>query len=109
MITLGKHTGYYSVNEETFMMEKDLVWDEDSKSYKTQLGETVKLIEEDNFVYSFKNLKDVREWASREGTIVPQFMKREIIESIDDRSGDLSVSRPVSRISWGIDVPGDAN
>lgn len=56
MITLGKHTGYYSVNEETFMMEKDLIWDEASKSYKTQLGETVKLIEEDNFVYSFKNL-----------------------------------------------------
>lgn len=109
LITLGKHQGYYSVNEETFMMEKDLIWDKASDSYKTQVGETVKLVEEENFVYTFKNLQDVRKWASRPGAIVPQSIQKEIIEAIDHPRGDLSVSRPISRISWGISVPDDSN
>ena len=68
---MGKFEGYYSVNEETFMMEKDLVFDKEANVHKTQLGETVKLVEEENFVYTFKNLEDVRKWASSPGTIVP--------------------------------------
>lgn len=34
-IKKGKHTGYYSINEETFVMEKDLVWNEESQVYET--------------------------------------------------------------------------
>jgi methionyl-tRNA synthetase len=34
-IKKGHHTGYYSVNEETFVMEKDLEWDEESSVFKT--------------------------------------------------------------------------
>jgi methionyl-tRNA synthetase len=28
-ISLGSHTGFYSTNEETFVMEKDLIKEED--------------------------------------------------------------------------------
>lgn len=38
-ITEGEHSGYYSVNEETFFVEKDLIFDKEKDSYKTELGE----------------------------------------------------------------------
>jgi methionyl-tRNA synthetase len=41
LITQGQHTGFYSVNEECFVMEKDLVWNQEGKFYETEMGEKV--------------------------------------------------------------------
>jgi methionyl-tRNA synthetase len=45
----GKHQGYYSVNEESFIPEKDLIKVGDN--YTTESGEKVELIEEKNYVF----------------------------------------------------------
>lgn len=47
----GKHLGYYSVNEESFIAEKDLVKDSEGK-YRTEAGERVESVEEKNYVFS---------------------------------------------------------
>ena len=49
-INEGKHHGYYSVNEESFISEKDLVKDAEG-NYRTDAGERVELIEEKNYVF----------------------------------------------------------
>jgi len=59
----GQHTGYYSVNDETFYMEKDLVKCEKSGSLKTELGEIVEEISETN--YKFKFTKEVMDEVNR--------------------------------------------
>ena len=43
--------GYYSVNEESFIAEKDLVKDSEGK-YRTEAGERVESVEEKNYVFS---------------------------------------------------------
>lgn len=50
-IKTGKHEGYYSVNEESFIAEKDLVKEEDTGHFKTESGEKVELIAEKNYVF----------------------------------------------------------
>ena len=40
--------------------------------------------------------------------ILPEFRKKEILSLIDE-SPDVSVSRPVSQLTWGVPVPGDAS
>ena len=46
----GKHQGYYSVNEESFIAEKDLLKDKD-QNFVTEAGERVEFIEEKNYVF----------------------------------------------------------
>lgn len=46
----GKHQGYYSVNEESFISEKDLIKDKD-QNFTTVAGERVEFIEEKNYVF----------------------------------------------------------
>jgi methionyl-tRNA synthetase len=41
LITVGTHSGFYSVNEETFVPKKDLIYDEAENVYRTELGEVV--------------------------------------------------------------------
>jgi methionyl-tRNA synthetase len=42
-ITEGAHSGFYSVNEESFISEKDLIKNDDG-NLRTEAGETVELI-----------------------------------------------------------------
>ena len=70
----GKHAGYYSVNEESFISEKDLVKDEtvDPPQFKTEAGEKLELIQEKNYVFEItpEIREAIRKWVG-EGTVVP--------------------------------------
>ena len=50
-LTEGEYTGYYSVNEESFLQEKDLVRDEATGCLQTAAGEKVELIREKNYLF----------------------------------------------------------
>lgn len=39
--------------------------------------------------------------------ILPSVRMQEVIDQVESGLGDLSISRPVERLSWGIPVPGD--
>ena len=63
-ITQGKHTGYYSINEETFVVENDLIWNEKGEFYQTEAGERVQLVDELNYKFDFRPeiMDKIREW-----------------------------------------------
>jgi len=46
----GKHEGYYSINEESFISEKDLAKDS-SGNLVTETGEKLEFISEKNYVF----------------------------------------------------------
>ena len=52
-IRQGKHEGYYSVNEETFFAEKDLLKDDSVNPavFRTEAGERVEHLTEKNYVF----------------------------------------------------------
>ena len=50
-IVKGQHRGFYSTNEETFFMEKDLDKDLDGNMIVPHSGEICELVKEDNYVF----------------------------------------------------------
>jgi methionyl-tRNA synthetase len=76
----GGHTGYYSVNEESFIAEKDLIKGEKGE-LKTEAGETVEFIKEKNYIFEIdeKLRQAIKEWASASGSIVPDSIKNKIV------------------------------
>jgi methionyl-tRNA synthetase len=51
-IKQGQHTGYYSTNEETFFMEKDLLKDDKGNLCVPHSGEVCELVTEQNYVFN---------------------------------------------------------
>ncbi len=60
----GSHSGFYSVNEESFIAEKDLVKDANG-NLRTEAGESVELIQEKNYVFEITQeiRQAIKEWA----------------------------------------------
>jgi methionyl-tRNA synthetase len=84
----ASYTGFYSTKEETFLMEKDRRPD---GTFDPAYGQVVEL-KEDN--YYFK-LGPHQQWLIDYIEANPSFIE------------DLCISRPVSRLNWGIPLPFD--
>lgn len=100
------HTGFYSTNEETFVMEKDLINEEGQ--FKTQAGEVCEQVSESNYVFEILNetREQVKQW-SQSGAVTPISAQRKVLEDIEKQNDEISISRPSDRLSWGISVPND--
>jgi methionyl-tRNA synthetase len=102
------YTGFYSAKEETFLTEKDRRPD---GAFDPSYGEVVEL-KEDN--YYFK-LKDHQQWLiefiEENPTFVkPDYRRNEVLGFLKHNTlEDLCISRPASRLNWGIPLPFDAN
>lgn len=102
----ASHTGFYSVKEETFLTEKERLPD---GTFDPAYGEVVQLSEDD---YYFK-LKEHKQWLidhieSHPEFIVPTSRRNEVIGFLKNNPlEDLCISRPASRLNWGIPLPFD--
>jgi methionyl-tRNA synthetase len=101
--------GHYSVRQEQFLTEKERGPDGE---FGPEWGEVV-LIEEEN--YYFK-LAEHRQWlldlidkrsAAEAPLVVPDFRVAELRHAVEKLTGDLCISRPKSRLTWGIELPFD--
>jgi methionyl-tRNA synthetase len=100
-----KQAGYYSVRQEQFLTDKERGPD---GKFGAEWGE-VEFREEEN--YYFK-LSDHKEWLlqflrSHPNFVTPSFRQNELTNAVEKLSGDLCISRPKSRLSWGIELPFD--
>ena len=101
-----KQSGYYSVRQEQFITDKERGPDGE---FGPEWGQ-VELREEDN--YYFK-LSQYRDWLlgylkQRADAVIPDFRQTELHNAVEKLSGDLCISRPKSRLDWGIELPFDA-
>lgn len=97
------YEGLYCVGHEAFMKKSDLV-DGICPLHKT---EPEKIDEENWFFKLTKYKKEVKKRIeSGEMQIVPETRKQEILNLIDDAE-DVSFSRSLRDLKWGIPVPGD--
>jgi len=103
-----KQAGYYSVRQEQFLTDKERGPDGE---FGPEWGQ-VEFREEEN--YYFK-LSAYKEWllryidpagAGRDAGI-PDFRQTELRNAVERLSGDLCISRPKSRLDWGIELPFD--
>jgi methionyl-tRNA synthetase len=100
-----KQSGYYSVRQEQFLTDKERGPD---GQFGPEWGE-IEFREEEN--YYFK-LSQHKEWLlsyldNRKDAVIPDFRQTELRNAVDKLAGDLCISRPKSRLDWGIELPFD--
>ena len=100
-----KQAGYYSVRQEQFLTDKERSPD---GQFGAEWGE-IEFREEENYYF---RLAQHKEWLlsyidSRKDAVIPDFRQTELRNAVERISGDLCISRPKSRLDWGIELPFD--
>jgi methionyl-tRNA synthetase len=103
-IYLGDYEGWYCVPDERFWTEKDLV-----DGHCPDCGRPVERIVEPNYFFRMSAYQDwlVEYIAAHPSFIQPETRRNEVLGYLRQPLGDLCISRPVSRLSWGIPLPFD--
>jgi methionyl-tRNA synthetase len=99
------YSGWYCTPDERFWTEKDLV---DGKC--PDCGRAVDEIHEENYFFLMSKYQDklIRYIEDNPDFILPETRKNEVIGFLkNNQLGDLCISRPHQRLSWGIPLPFD--
>ena len=107
-IYLDEYTGWYSVNDETFYNEKDLIKQNDG-TFKTITGGPVEWIKEESYFFKLSKYQEklLNYYNDNEDFILPESKRNEVINFVKSGLKDLSVSR--TSFNWGIQVPNNSD
>jgi len=103
-IYLGEYQGWYCVPDERFWTEKDL-----ADGNCPDCGRPVEKLREANY---FFRMSQYQSWLvdyieDNRSFIQPSYRRNEVLGFLRKPLGDLCISRPVSRMDWGIRLPFD--
>jgi methionyl-tRNA synthetase len=100
-----KQAGHYSVRQEQFLTEKERGPD---GQFGPEWGE-IEFREEENYYFKLSQHKDwlLRYLHNRKDAVIPDFRQTELRNAVEKLGGDLCISRPKSRLDWGIELPFD--
>jgi methionyl-tRNA synthetase len=103
-IYFDRYGGLYCFGCERFYTEKELV----NGKCPDHLIEP-KLIEEENYFFRMSKYQDklLQHIAEHPDFIRPEGFKNEVVAMLREPIGDLCISRPKSRLTWGIELPFD--
>jgi len=100
------YSGFYSTKEETFLTNKDRLPD---GTFDPSYGEVVEL-KEDNY---FFKLGEQQQWLidyleKNPSFVQPDYRRNEVLGFLKNNTlEDLCISRPATRLKWGIPLPFD--
>jgi methionyl-tRNA synthetase len=100
-----KQAGHYSVRQEQFLTDKERGPDGE---FDPEWGQ-VEFREEENYYFRLSQHKDwlLSYLENRKDAVIPDFRQTELRNAVEKLSGDLCISRPKSRLDWGIELPFD--
>ncbi|MDP8240812.1 MAG: methionine--tRNA ligase [Candidatus Hatepunaea meridiana] len=103
-VYVKKYEGWYSVYEERYFTEKDLVDGKDPIS-----GRPVEKREETNYFFRMSKYQEwlIDYYEKNPDSVIPKFRLNEVKGFLRQPLGDLCISRPKSRLEWGIPIPWD--
>jgi methionyl-tRNA synthetase len=103
-IYFGKYGGLYCLGCERFLTEKELV-DGRCPDHKT----VPSYVEEENYFFRMSRYQErlIAEIEKRPDWIRPERYRNEVLGFLREPLQDLSISRPKSRLEWGIELPFD--
>ncbi len=98
------YAGWYSVSEERFFSDDELVDGKDPIS-----GRPVEWLEEKNYFFKMGSYQDrlIKHIEDNPDFIQPEFRRNEVLGFLRQPLQDLCISRPKSRLEWGIPLPFD--
>lgn len=101
-IYLGSYDGWYSVRDECFYQEDELV------DGKAPTGAEVEWVKEESYFFKLSEWTDklLKFYDDNPGFIAPKSRRNEVISFVSQEGGlkDLSISR--TTFEWGVPVPG---
>jgi methionyl-tRNA synthetase len=101
-IFFQEYEGHYSVRQEQFVTEKDKV----DGQWPEIFGEVIHTREPNYYLrlepYRARLLRHIEE---NPEFIVPAFRRKELLGALAEPLGDLCISRPKTRLEWGIPLP----
>ena len=99
-IYTDEYEGLYSVSEERFVTEKEV----EEGNFRQ-----VKKLKEKNYFFRMSKYQDalIKHIENHPDFIKPETRKNEILGFLRKPLNDLCISRPKSRLSWGIEIPFD--
>src|SRR5712671_3762415 len=102
-----KQAGYYSVRQEQFLTDKERGAD---GQFGPEWGQ-IEFREEENYYFRLSQHKAwlLQYLEKRADAVIPDFRQTELRNAVEKISGDLCISRPKSRLDWGIELPFDNN
>jgi methionyl-tRNA synthetase len=105
-IYFGEYEGFYCVGCERFYMEKELV---DGKCPQHQIVPEHR--KESNYFFRMGKYQEwlIRHIEEHQDFIRPERYRNEALAFLRDPLEDLCISRPKSRLTWGITLPFDEN
>ena len=97
------YTGRYCTGCECFLNERDLTLDGLCALHQRAPENVI----EENYFFALSKYKErLHDLIANTPFVQPEFRVKEVLHMLDELT-DISVSRPVSSVSWGIPVPGD--
>jgi len=103
-IYLSKYSGWYSVSDEAFYGEGEIV-DKEGKKVAEASGSVVEWIEEESYFFRLSKWQDklLHYYEKNKDFISPKSRKNEVVSFVKGGLKDLSISRKT--FSWGVKVP----
>jgi len=103
-IYLSKYKGWYSVSDEAYYNEDEII-EKKGKKISSFSGSLVEWVEEDSFFFKLSAWTDklLEFYEKNEKFILPISRRNEVINFVKGGLADLSVSR--TSFTWGIKVP----
>ena len=101
-IYADEYEGLYSISEERFITEKE----SESGQFRD-----IKKLKEKNYFFKISKYQDqlIHHINDNPKFIQPEHRKNEILGFLKQPLNDLCISRPKSRLDWGIELPFDSN
>lgn len=102
----SKYVGWYCTGDEEFFSEQVV---KDNKGVCPDHNRPYEKLEEENYFFKLSAYAPqiLQAIESADFEVVPITRRNEILSVIKEGLEDISISRPVDKISWGIAVPGD--
>jgi len=103
-IYLDKYSGWYSVSDEAFYDEDEII-EQDGKKVSKDSGSKVEWVEEESYFFKLSawSNKLLNHYKKNKGFILPTSRRNEVVSFVEKGLKDLSISR--TSFSWGIPVP----
>lgn len=100
----GMYQGWYCLPDERFWTEEEL-----KEGKCPECGRSVDRISEKNYFFKMSQYQDKLRWhiKNNQALILPETRRNEVLGFLDRQLGDLCISRPKARLSWGISLPFD--
>ncbi len=103
-IYLSKYSGWYSVSDEAYY-DEDEIMSKNNKKFSKSSGSEVDWVEEESYFFKLSKWQNklLKHYDENPNFILPESRKNEVVNFVKKGLNDLSVSR--TSFTWGIPVP----